>query len=374
MSEMTRMSEMTPLTDASTLALGPLTVPATIDAPDAAEFRAYVELSNRVCAHDAGHDGLAWTAEEALPPWHDQVDHTMIGVAARYAGELVGAASIEAQTEEGAANVEFDLVVDPHRWGSGIEEALLTAVEDTARSLGRPVVQTFTLHRATPDGPRLAPPTGYGTIPADDRQTRFFQENGYSLEQVERTSDFDLTADLGPVERMLADAASFAGPDYRVVSWTSPTPDAYKEGFANAVSRMSTDVPTGDMVWTPEVWDAERVERRDARLAAGGLTVSVACAVHVPTGAIAAYNELTIAGDRRGVTHQWGTLVLREHRGHRLGMIVKCANLLRWREVAPLSPRVTTFNAEENRPMLDINEAIGFVPVSYAAGWKKVLG
>lgn len=59
----------------------------------------------------------------------------------------------------------LDLMVDPERWGEGAEEVLLTAVEAEARSHGILTIQSWTLHRPDTDGPRLTPPTGYGSIP-----------------------------------------------------------------------------------------------------------------------------------------------------------------------------------------------------------------
>lgn len=51
-------------------------------------------------------------------------------------------------------------------------------------------------------------------------------------------------------------------------------------------------------------------------------------------------------------------------------MLLKVANLERER---PGHPSVITFNAEENRHMLSVNEAVGFTPFVYEGAWKTVL-
>ena len=364
---------MTDLAQRSTLVVRPLVVPESLDSVEAGPFLEMVRIGNAVCRNDAGHDYLREEAEEMLGFWQDQTDWTQPAFSVERDGTILGVVKMMISNEPSASTVEFDLMIDPPSWGQGAEQLLLAEVERVARERGLATIQTWTLHRPGQVDAQLEPPTGFGSIPAGDRQTVFQLDNGFTLEQVERNSVFDLTGDFALVERMLAAAVEAAGPDYRVLTWTAPTPPEHRDGFAYAISRMSTDAPTGGMVVDEQHWDAARVERRDARQQAQGLTVSVAAVQHVPTGTIAAYNELVIAEDPSGATSQYGTLVLKEHRGRRLGTVVKCANLLRWRGVAPESPRVSTFNAEENRHMLDINEAIGFVPASYAGAWKKII-
>lgn len=353
------------------LTIEEMTVPERLDAADAADFHASVALNNAICLSDTGLSDLESTAEELLPHWQDRTDTVRRTLLAREGDELVGAVTLDCAVAE-PTSAEIDLMVLPANWGRGIEDALLARAEQEVRMLGRSVIQSWTLHRAEGSGEMLTPLTGWGRVPLTPLAA-LLRENGYSLEQVERTSALDLQADLAPVERALDEALAVAGEEYRVVEWTLPTPPELRDGYAWALSRMSTDAPSGGLEIDEETWDAERIARRDARFLDGGQTVSVAAVEHIPTGTLAAFNELAIGSDPAGVTHQYCTLVLREHRGHRLGIIVKCANILRWRRMMPLSPRISTFNAEENRPMLDINEALGFAPVSYAGAWQKRL-
>jgi hypothetical protein len=54
-------------------------------------------------------------------------------------------------------------------------------------------------------------------------------------------------------------------------------------------------------------------------------------------------------------------------------MLLKAANLQELAIRFPAATLVYTFNAEENRYMLDVNEAVGFVPAAYEGIWKKAL-
>ncbi|HZW41277.1 MAG TPA: hypothetical protein VFE99_03160, partial [Agromyces sp.] len=63
-----------------------------------------------------------------------------------------------------------------------------------------------------------------------------------------------------------------------------------------------------------------------------------------------------------------------EHRGHRLGLLIKAALHEAVRAHSPETSAITTFNAEENRYMLDVNEALGFAPIGYQGVWQKNLG
>jgi hypothetical protein len=65
--------------------------------------------------------------------------------------------------------------------------------------------------------------------------------------------------------------------------------------------------------------------------------------------------------------------VLKDHRGHKLGMLLKVANLAHLEREYPGRSSVITWNAEENRFMLDVNEAVGFVPIGHEGAWKKLL-
>jgi GNAT superfamily N-acetyltransferase len=160
------------------------------------------------------------------------------------------------------------------------------------------------------------------------------------------------------IARLREDTARAAA-GYSVVTWTGPTPDAYLPGLVAVFSALN-DAPR-DADVEAHAWSAERLRERSevVRAARGGRYYSVA-AVHDATGEMAAATQVEVAADLPEWGNQLITAVARQHRGHRLGLLVKTA-IHAWLATAePDLRRIVTWNAASNRYMISINEALGY--------------
>lgn len=366
-----RRNDMTvPLVAGATLRL--LELPARADAAPSPLIRAYAAVRNASLAEETGRADDAVTAETMLPLLYSDADVARTQWYIERAGEVIGCVPLNVYQDDDAATAMGTIALLREHWGQGIGSAALAHVEQFARAQGLRKLLCWNEHHDRDAVGTIPSPTGFGTVP-NDHAARFLQRHGFSLEQIERAS----TLAWDPTTRrrlqgLHADAVAHAT-GYRIVQWMLPTPEEFIDGYAWLKSRMSTDVPDAELGMPIETWDADRVRRHDARYAGKGETVQVTAAEHIATGELCAFNELVIDQHPTSKTDQRDTLVLSGHRGHRLGMLVKTAGLLSWRAQHPDSPHVMTYNAEENRPMLSINEAIRFAPIAYEGAWKKVL-
>lgn len=348
-----------------------LVIPTSIDAPDAADFIEMTHVRNEIEADTLGNRDLCYEPAELLPNWQDPYQPQRLMVA-RVDRRIVARAVYEAPLSEGSTEAWLSIEVLPEFRRRGIGSALYDTLAGFAAADGRTVIQSYVMHKRV-DGETLSPPTGFGSVPLNTPETTFLLHRGFHLEQVERMSRLALPFDRKTIASILEGAMDAAGSDYRLVSWVGRTPDQWLADVAALHQRMSTDAPSAGLDFAEEAWDEERMRQLDDRRATSPRTMLVVAAEHVPTGKLAGFTELSVPPEIDRPVEQQDTLVLREHRGHRLGMLLKVANLQFLAETYPGHPSVTTFNAEENRHMLDVNEAVGFVAVGYDGGWKKNL-
>ena len=348
-------------------------IPSSIGVSEAADFIEMTRVRNEIEADAVGNYDLAFEADELLPGYQRQRWEPKRLFVARVEGSIVARAVYEISTPEDDSPTAWVVVeVLPAFRRQGIGSALLDTLLSLAAEDGKTIIQGFSAQKAV-DGPGLPAPTGFGSVPRDSDATRWLLGRGFALEQVERMSRLDLPVDPALLASMLSDAQAAAGPDYRVVTWTGRTPPERLEAIALLRTRMGTDAPSAGLEADESVWTAERVKDEDDREESSPRTMLTALVEYVPTGDVAGFTELTVPVSLSRPVAQGDTIVLREHRGHRLGMLLKLANISHLASVAPGHPSITTYNAEENRHMLSVNEAIGFVAWGYEGAWKKVL-
>lgn len=304
----------------------------------------------------------AWALEEFRADRTSDSPHRTFAMLTGWVdGQCVAAGDVEMSLVDRADEAQVYCFVHPDHRRRGHGSQLLAALEGIAQEHGRTVL---TAEAAYPyDGPA----DGAGSAGPE-----FASRHGYSFGLGDVMRVLDLPTDPARLERLLAEAASHH-PSYTIRTWIGPVPDDIVAGWVELNALVATEAPTGDLEVAPHAADVAVHRAREAVSAAQRRTNFHATALDAD-GRPVAYNELVLPELDPGRVYQWGTLVRREHRGHRLGMAVKAANLLQLQQAHPEPLLLATYNAEVNSHMIGINEQLGFRPVERLGEFQKRLG
>ena len=228
------------------------------------------------------------------------------------------------------------VVVRPSRRRAGLGTELLRHAAREAAGAGRAVLSGLV--------PRASAGESF-TVSAGAR---------LGLESIRRQQDVRaLPAGLLDSLRATAEESAVG---YSLVSWTGTVPGDRLGQVASVVNAMN-DAPH-DEGTEPAIWDAARV--RDRWNGRSGHREYTVAAIHGATGDMAAIAHVNVHPQ----TPEWGsiaiTAVARQHRGHRLGLLVKVAITEQLIAAEPDLRRISTLNAASNRYMIAVNEMLGY--------------
>jgi RimJ/RimL family protein N-acetyltransferase len=116
--------------------------------------------------------------------------------------------------------------------------------------------------------------------------------------------------------------------------------------------------------------DPQRIRDYERRAAEIGIRRYAVAARHDRTGELAGLTEIGVEAEDPAWAYQFITAVTREHRGHRLGLLVKVAMLDLLVDAEPGLRRILTENADSNQHMIGINAALGFEVLDEWQSWE----
>ncbi|MFI6326197.1 hypothetical protein ACIBG8_52360 [Nonomuraea sp. NPDC050556] len=234
----------------------------------------------------------------------------------------------------------FPFCVLPEKRRQGVGSALFAHASARAKELGRTTINASAVAGSAGDA--------------------FLTSLGAEVGLQEARRLLDLSQVDWPAWERLRDETAAAARGYTLERLPSRIPDALMADMAVLMNGMN-DAPLDGLDREDEVWTPERFAERQERELAMGWRFSNVLARHNATGTPAAFTAISVSPERQGGwAHQNDTVALREHRGHRLGLLVKLDNALQLRELEPDVKHVVTWNAESNAHMLAVNERMGF--------------
>jgi GNAT superfamily N-acetyltransferase len=304
-------------------------------------------------------NGPGWQYEELLAMALDRDGaYERRPLVARRAGVVAGVVGLELTRHENFHLARIDLRVLPDHRRCGVGTALVEAAERIAAAAGR---NELAGEDETPLRPDYV-----------DSATPFARHLGFTVVQRAVRRCIDLPLD--PVHAAALQRDPRATPaGYTLVTFGNHWPDEHLDDRCELGRRMSTDIPVGEQVLDEELWDAARVRALEASLVAQNRDKVTTAARHHASGHLVAFTEVAIPLGAPESAWQHDTLVMREHRGHGLGFAMKLANCFAVHERHPAVRRVNTWNAEENGPMIAVNEDLGFRVEARSTTWHRAI-
>jgi len=325
-----------------------------LDLADEATLRAWWEI---------GHAAESERPLDLWPDWEqsrrslpEPRAHNRTRLFGGFQGDrMVGAGLLDLSDRDNLHLAALTTYVAPPDRGRGIGAAVLAVLERAAVEEGRGTL--FSDAHVPLDG--------------DSAGSRFAEAHGYAV----ANQDTIKVADLRATEATwpaLAEQAAERTAGYELLSWWDPAPEEHVEGFAALYSRFIGEIPLGDLDLQPQVFDVARVRQNEARHARTGRAHLVVAAL-APTGELVGYSDLDLHLDAPRVASIDSTLVLPEHRGHRLGLALKVLLHQQLRAAFPATEVLVTGNADVNDHMNAVNELLGYRPLDRMLELQKVL-
>lgn len=323
-----------------------------LDPAQEADARRWIEIHAAVQRELFGPAGSAWTLAE-IQAFHRSAEKLRVASAAWSNGRMVGALELIMPTADNLAQALVWLSVDPAHRGRGVGTMLVEAAERIGAEHGR---STFVAE------------TEWAAGGHDDGEG-FATRHGYALGITMRRSAMTLPPDRDALTGILEAHHD----DYALESSVDGIPDDWLADRAVLQQRMSTDAPSGDLAVEEEVWDAERLRANYERAREAGRRVVETVVRHVPSGRLVGFTSVSVSAGEPTLAYQQDTLVLKEHRGHALGLRLKAANALLIAQTLPEVRSVRTWNATSNANMLAVNDALGCAVDGYSREWQKIV-
>jgi len=252
---------------------------------------------------------------------------------------VLGAMLFEYRLTDNLDTVEVEIAVPPQHRRRGIGTALWQWAVTRSAALGRTIFQT---ELGVPSEPW---PGG-----------EFASRLGFSVEHVEEHLVVPLPYDEFELDALRDSVGALNG--YRLTSWAGVCPPEHQQAYADLHTAMDHDVPTGGMTREVVPWTVDKLQASEQRIDRSYL--ALVTMAHTLSGEPAGYTLMYLPRADAEHAQQDDTLVLREHRGHNLGLRMKLANLVQLKKHRTAQRYLHTWTALSNGPMRKVNARLGF--------------